>query len=41
MCRCWKSFEAHDRKCLHFLEDIVGRDMDNKGDSGETEVRKK
>ena len=41
MCRCWKSFEAHDRKCLHFLEDIVGRDMDNKGDSGETEVKKK
>ena len=41
MCRCWKSFEAHDRKCLDFLEDIVGRDTDNKGDSGETEVRKK
>ena len=34
MTRSWKSFQAHDRKDLHCLEEIVGRNMDVKGDSG-------
>ena len=41
MYTCWKSFEAHDRKCLDFLEEIVGRNTDNKGNSGEREVKMK
>lgn len=36
----WKNFEAHGRKGLDDLEDTVGRNMENKGASGEvSEIR--
>lgn len=34
MCRGWKGFEELGRKTLECLEEIVGRDMDMKGNSG-------
>ena len=34
MARTQKSFEAHDTKSLGCLEEIVGRNMDIKGDFG-------
>ena len=35
MSRGWKNFEAHDRKCLDCLKQIVGRNMDVKDTVGE------
>lgn len=40
MGRGCKSFEVYDRKNLDYLEEIVGRNMDIKGDSGEGSERK-
>ena len=35
MGRLWRSSETHARKSLDHLEEIVGRSMNDKGDSGE------
>lgn len=38
--RCWKSFEVHDRKSLHFLDGAIGRHMDIKRKSGKCSEKK-
>ena len=37
----WRNFEVHARKSLYCHQGTGGRNMDVKGDSGETSERKK
>lgn len=40
MGRGWERFEAHNRKSLDCLEETICRNIDTKGDSGESSEKK-